>query len=43
LRGIENCLNGQTFQTGDAASVSDEATLGLHAAKASQVLLFDIN
>lgn len=39
----EVSLDGQVLQAGDAAAVSDEATLNVTASKASQVLLFDLN
>jgi len=39
----EVTLNGQTLCGGDAVAVSDEHVLALHVAKASQVLLFDLN
>jgi len=39
----EITLNGQTLTGGDAVAVSDERALDLRGAKASQVLLFDLN
>jgi quercetin 2,3-dioxygenase len=39
----EVTLNGQTLAAGDAAAISDERALELRGAKASQVLLFDLN
>jgi quercetin 2,3-dioxygenase len=39
----EVVLNGKTLQGGDAAAISQEASLQLTANKPSQVLLFDLN
>ena len=39
----EITLNGQTLSGGDAAVISNESALELRGAKASQVLLFDLN
>jgi redox-sensitive bicupin YhaK (pirin superfamily) len=39
----EITLNGETLSSGDAAAVTDETFLRLHADKPSQVLLFDLN
>lgn len=39
----EITLNGQTLSGGDAVAVSNERALELRGAKASQVLLFDLN
>ncbi|HMP82934.1 MAG TPA: pirin family protein [Verrucomicrobiota bacterium] len=39
----EVSLNGEKLVGGDAAAVSEKATLELHATKPSQVLLFDLN
>jgi redox-sensitive bicupin YhaK (pirin superfamily) len=39
----EVTLNGQTLSGGDAAAISDEASLEIAGAKDAQVLLFDLN
>jgi redox-sensitive bicupin YhaK (pirin superfamily) len=39
----ELTLNGKALSGGDAAAVSEEATLELSATKPAQVLLFDLN
>ena len=39
----EITLNGQTLSGGDAAAISNESALELRGAKASQVLLFDLD
>ena len=36
-------LNGQTLESGDAAAISDEATLEIGGVTRAQVLLFDLN
>jgi redox-sensitive bicupin YhaK (pirin superfamily) len=39
----ELSLNGHTLTAGDAAAIADEGAIALRGAKASQVLLFDLN
>lgn len=39
----EISLDGKKLEAGDAAAISEETTLDLSAAKASQILLFDLN